>query len=200
MEYTKEEQVFLSGYHPEIEIEDIKFRYLIATSEDGAPADFSCFMSKEAYDVYWGDGYIDGFWATIYFRDYGTRMSQKYVKFDGSLEIVDNSTEDESIRCHVPVCNFHPSITFSPIANRDGRFRVSIPVLLRESPDDDDYDKLFNDLIEHKASFKFNDIMIANQFITENIKSISGRFPKEGEKTQCTLENDGYDLSECIKY
>ena len=198
MEYTKEELAFMSGFHPDIEIEDIEFRYLIASGEEGLPVDFTCFMSEEAREAYWGDGYIDGFRVTFVFRDRGTKMSQKYVKFDGLLEIDDDRSEDESVRCKVPVCITHPDITFSPVADRDGRFYVSVPVLLRQSPDDDDYDRLYKDLIEHSARIRFNNIRIANQFVTENIISISGRFHDTGKKEQCFIEKDGYDLSEII--
>ncbi len=198
MEYTKEEQAFISEFHPDIEIEDIEFSYLIATGEEGLPVDFTCFMSKEASEAYWGDGYIDGFRVTFVFRDKGTKMSQKYVKFDGSLEIADNCTEDESVHCNVPVCITHPDLTFPPVADRDGRFYVSVPVLLGQCSDDDDYDRWYKDLIEHRASIRFNNIRIANQFVTENIKSISGRFHETGEKVQCFIEKERYSLSEII--
>ncbi len=195
MDNCMEVKNFIANFHPEIEIENIEFEYINSKGGDGRFQDCACFMTEEACNLYNNsEEKVDGVCATFHLRDHGAKMSQKDIQFRGRFEICDNLTLDPSLRCQVPVCEIHPECTFEAMADLDGRFSVSVPVIFRKSPDTD-AEKLFLDLKRRNAFFSFRYIVIANQFVAEKIEYINGRIPQLGKKTEFWMTRTMYTMS-----
>ena len=192
MKYTTQEKLLMAAHHPEIEIEDVKFELCGYTFGDDSPADFVSYIADSAKDDYFSDNYCDGVYVTFRFRDKGAKFEQKYVSFPDFAQIHDPESETDANY----ICETNPKIVFNEFADDDGRFSVSVPIILRKVTEENENENILETFREHEALFMFGEIVIGNQFVDEHIYSVGGVIPKENEKAEVSKMNIRYELAD----
>ena len=191
-EYTLEEQQLIVSACPKIDIEGIRFRYTRETFGDDSPGEEICFLTEEGKEAFYSENGAEGVEVTFYFHDAGVKLDQKYISFNGFAQIFDPENETEFNF----VCETVPALIIPATANSEGRFAVTVPMLLSKPyEDEEDEDKcLFDVLKEHRALFQFYGVVIANQFAKERFGNISGNFAQDGEEIRFRTRNITYCL------
>ena len=192
--YTIEEKQFVVNNAPRIEIEKIEFGYCSESFGNDSPAEEVCFLTKEGQDAFYTEDGAEGVEVTFHFRDTGVDLVQKHVSFMGFAQIYDYDG-DELLDF---VCDIEPEIMFPAVADKDGRFSVTVPMLLSGRYEDkEDEDKsLIDRLRENKALFQFYGVVVSNQFAKERFGHVTGNFMPEGEKIDFGVGNITYCLAD----
>ena len=193
MENTLEEKKFIAEYHPEIEIEDIEFENGYFTYGDESPIEEICFINDEIEDDYFSEKPADGLYVTFHFRDKGAKFEQKYVSFYDFAQIFDPESETEDFDYS---CDTTPELVFDAFADDEGRFSVTVPMVLRLSTEENENEIFADVLKEHGALFMFGEIVIGNQFVNERMKSVNGVIPQKGEKAKAAKLGIHYELAD----
>ena len=189
MKYTIEEQTLISNTHPDVEIEDITFEYDYAELGQESPDESICYFTEEAYEAFNNGKEVEGVMVEFMFRDNGAKYDQKYIVFNNFAQLFCGEEELDYD------CVVTPELVFPVVADKDGRFSISVPVYVRESVKGGNYMEMLNTLKDNEGLFQFNGITIGNQFSEERIGTIMGTVPKEGEKVDCCMRNIQFHLA-----
>ncbi len=190
MKYTIEEQTLIANTHPDIEIEDISFEYDYAELGQESPDESVCYFTEEAYEAFNNGKEVEGVMVEFKFRDNGAKYDQKYITFNEFAQLFCGE-EDLDYLCEVT-----PYLVFPIVADKEGRFSISIPIYVREAVKGGDYKEMINTLRNEEGLFQFNGITIGNQFSEERIGTIMGIVPKEGEKVDCSMQDIEFHLAQ----
>ena len=181
-------RAFIADNSPKIKIEGIEFdEYSTYEGEDEySPASFICFMTGEGEKAYSYGKETKVISATFHLKDSGKDFEQKNISFCGFVQLFDSERKTPIDY----ICEITPEICFTVQADEDGRFEVSVPMLICE--ENDGADTVLPTSDENSLLFTFNDIYVDNGFVAEHIGTVLGEVGADGKAENISKENIEY--------
>lgn len=184
---TLKEKEFLIKYRPRVEIESITFAQggYGHVGDGDLPDPETALVSELAGDVGTDNGDYEFVYADFTFVDKGADIEKKTLRFKGFAQFFDDEGD-------VDVCfDEAPDLIFSAVADKDGRFTVSVPMIIRPFSEDGVF--AIDTMKSHEdAVYQFSSIEISNGFASEELIFVSGAFNDE----ECDVEDVEYRLAD----
>ena len=181
---TLAEKDFICRNRPIVEIERLDFTSFHGMNGDGKTPDMAVGFISQYVDRTKIDEDYELIFASFHFVDRGIDLQQKTVEFRGFSQFFDNDGD-------IDIYFDEPDWEFQAVADKDGRFCVSVPMFVRSlsegTPCTLDILKSHSDSV-----FQFNSVVVSNPYVSENLDLVLGSFDDE----KCTVENILYRLKE----